>query len=232
MQRAMNMYRSQHSHGIIKGDDFDAAGVTTVKLGYAPAMIKIMAVLADDVPREAFHWYAVEPDYVFKFNATGQWRRDSFLNLIEQGFQVGGGDLIAASSGTPVGFIFEAVGSEPKDASDDPHPDPVAADEPMPAIEPYLPPPRTNSSETLLIDSDYGTVTGDPVTGVVDVPSGTTVDQLVGGLTISDGATAEVLTESGGTTVDGETEVTATMVILVTAEDGVTTSEYTIAMLG
>ena len=138
-QKAMNMHTSQISHGIVKGDAFEAAGLTVVNVGYAPAMVKIIAVEADDDPQDMFHWYSVEEDYVFKFNNAGQSRVAAFLEIDDRGFVVDGAALIAASTGTPVGFIFETYGAEYKDASADPHPDPVAADSAMDPIPEHQP---------------------------------------------------------------------------------------------
>lgn len=66
---------------------------------------------------------------------------------------------------------------------------------------------------------------------IVNVPAETKVADLKAGLTVSDFATVEILDGTGGSAVTDQdtTDVTATMVIEVTAQDG-TTAEYTIAM--
>ena len=67
---------------------------------------------------------------------------------------------------------------------------------------------------------------------IIEVPEGTKVSALKAGLTVSAEATVEILDGADGVAVASQaaTDVTATMVIEVTAEDG-TAAEYTITML-
>lgn len=87
------------------------------------------------------------------------------------------------------------------------------------------------SSEKALIGTTVGILEGDPATGVKDVPAGTKASALKAALTVSDKATAEILDGTQGSAVTDQenTDVTATMVIQVTAENG-DKAEYTIAM--
>jgi len=136
-QLAMNMHTSQISHGIVNGDDFAAADDNVVVVGYTPAMVKIIAVEANDAPQDMFHWYAVEEDYIFRFNATNEARHDSFIETNERGFTLDGAALIAASGGTPVGFIFETYGCEY--GSSGTNAAAADGDDAMDFIDPYLP---------------------------------------------------------------------------------------------
>lgn len=66
---------------------------------------------------------------------------------------------------------------------------------------------------------------------IINVPAGTKVDTFKAALTVSPNATVEILAATGGSAVTDQdtTDVTATMVIQVTAQDG-TKAEYTISM--
>jgi len=88
------------------------------------------------------------------------------------------------------------------------------------------------SSEALLLDSIYGTLDGPPATEVSGVLVGLKVRDFKNGLTVSDYATVEILDGTGGDPVEDQatTNVTATMVIEVTAQDGLVVEEYSIAM--
>jgi len=84
------------------------------------------------------------------------------------------------------------------------------------------------SSAKIITATAVGTLTGGNIT---TLPAGTKVSDLKSGLTVSASATAEILTGAGGTAISNQatTDVTATMVIRVTAQD-LTTAEYTITM--
>lgn len=92
----------------------------------------------------------------------------------------------------------------------------------------------TPSTANLLLSSIYGAMVGSPgaYTGVSGVLVGLKVHDFKGGLTVSDFATVEILDGSAGDPVTSQrtTNVTATMVIEVTAQDGLVVEEYTIAM--
>jgi|GEM_PF-3213439 len=84
------------------------------------------------------------------------------------------------------------------------------------------------SDAKIITATTVGTLTSGNITGV---PSGTKVDVLKAGLTVSDDATVEIITGAGGSAVanQADTDVTADMKIQVTAEDN-SQAEYTIAM--
>ena len=84
------------------------------------------------------------------------------------------------------------------------------------------------SSAKIITATTMGTLTGGNIT---TVPAGTKVSALKSGLTVSASGTPEILTGAGGTAVTNQatTDVTATMVIRVTAQD-LTTAEYTISI--
>lgn len=88
--------------------------------------------------------------------------------------------------------------------------------------------PPTLSSKKAITATTVGTLTGGNITAV---PVGTTVSALKTGLTVSDQATVEILTGTGGTAVDDQTntDVTPDMKIEVTAQDN-SKAAYTIAM--
>ncbi len=92
----------------------------------------------------------------------------------------------------------------------------------------------TPSTANLLLDSIYGTLVGVPgaYTGVEAVLVGLKVHDFKNGLTVSDFATVEILDGAGGEPVTNQatTNVVATMFIEVTAQDGTSIEEYTIAM--
>ncbi len=89
------------------------------------------------------------------------------------------------------------------------------------------------SSAKLLLGSVYGDLVGvyGSYSGVENIPVGVKVHDFKGGVTLSDFATVEILATTGGAVVTNQvtTDLTGTMVILATAQDG-TTAEYTIAM--
>jgi hypothetical protein len=84
------------------------------------------------------------------------------------------------------------------------------------------------SDAKIITSTTVGTLTGGNITAV---PAGTKVDILKAGLVVSTDATVEILAATGGAAVADQatTNVTATMVIEVTAED-LSTAEYTITM--
>ncbi|WP_164968212.1 hypothetical protein [Clostridium tetani] len=88
--------------------------------------------------------------------------------------------------------------------------------------------PAKKSDEKEITKTTVGTLEGKVVK---DVPTGTKVSALKAALTASDKATVEILDAKGGSAAADQdsTDVTAKMVIQVTAEDG-TTAEYTIAI--
>ena len=87
------------------------------------------------------------------------------------------------------------------------------------------------SSAKLLLGTIYGSLVGEPVTGVENVPVGVKVRDFKNGLTVSDFATAEILDGTGGDPVTDQetTNLTGVMVIRVTAQNSAT-AEYAIAM--
>lgn len=91
----------------------------------------------------------------------------------------------------------------------------------------------TPSAEAELLGTVYGSLDGAPVTGVIGVPSGVKVSHFKEGLTVSDGATVEILDGTGGDPVENQLSlpVTDTMVIEVTSESGLVVEEYTIALV-
>ena len=84
------------------------------------------------------------------------------------------------------------------------------------------------STEKVIISTTIGTLYG---SSIINVPAGTKVDALKSALTVSYYATVEILDGSGGIAVVDQvnTDVTNTMVIEVTAQDG-SKAEYAIAM--
>jgi len=84
------------------------------------------------------------------------------------------------------------------------------------------------SSAKVITATSVGTLTNGNIT---EVPLGTKVSALKAGLTVSQNATLEILTATGGTEVADETntDVTSTMMVKVTAQDGSST-EYSIVM--
>ena len=88
--------------------------------------------------------------------------------------------------------------------------------------------PVALSSGKSIISTSIGTLSSG---NVINVPTGTKVSDLKAGLTVSDGATKEIITGTGGTTVPNQstTDVTSAMKIKVTAENG-DIAEYTITM--
>lgn len=89
----------------------------------------------------------------------------------------------------------------------------------------------TLSAAKTIIATTVGVLTGSPVTGVINVPSGTSVNKLITGLTLPAGATVQVLAGPAGTPFDNPaaTTITSTMVIQITAQDG-STAVYTISL--
>ena len=88
--------------------------------------------------------------------------------------------------------------------------------------------PPTLSSEKAITATTVGTLTVGNITGV---PVGTKVSVLKSGLTVSENATAEIITGTGGSAVADQTntDVTPDMKIEVTAQDN-SKAEYTITM--
>lgn len=87
------------------------------------------------------------------------------------------------------------------------------------------------SSAKALLATVYGELVGTPVDGVIDVLNGLKVRDFSNGLTVSANATVEILDGPAGDPVllQENTNVTALMVIQVTAQDG-TAAEYSITM--
>ncbi len=82
------------------------------------------------------------------------------------------------------------------------------------------------SSEKLITAATAGTLVNGYITAVA-IPPGTKVSALKTGLTVSAYATNEILTLSGGASAADDADVTAAMVIQVTAQDG-SKAEYKI----
>ncbi|MEQ6388009.1 Ig-like domain-containing protein [Bacillaceae bacterium S4-13-58] len=87
------------------------------------------------------------------------------------------------------------------------------------------------SSDKELVSTGIGNLDGNPATGIKNVPTGSKVSTFKQGLTVSENATVEILTDSNGAAVTDQenTDLTEDMVIQVTAEDG-TTAQYTIIL--
>lgn len=87
---------------------------------------------------------------------------------------------------------------------------------------------RIGRTGKLIVSTTFGNFSGG---NVINVPSATTVSAFKTGLAVSDGASKEIITGTGGTAVANQntTAVTSSMKVKVTAENG-TSTEYSITV--
>jgi len=86
---------------------------------------------------------------------------------------------------------------------------------------------QTASNDKDILSTSIGVISGN---ALKNVPGGTTAGTLLAGLTLSDKATAKVLSSSGGSVAAAAAVLTNDFVVEVTAENG-TKKEYTIELL-